>query len=239
MLASSPPTVLKGSSPMRPLKLLAVAVPVLAVLAFGGAWAYVDLVKDEAPAPLTLEGTGAPAAADSSVEGTWKATTGSRAGYRVDEVLLGRNATAAGRTEDVTGELVIAGTRVTAATVTVDMTTVTSDESRRDNQFRGRIMNVATYPTSTFRLTSPIDLGELPADGEQITVPGTGELTLRGTTKTVTVDLVARRNGANIEVNGSIPVVFAEWDIPNPSFGPVTTEDHGELELLVVFARQT
>jgi hypothetical protein len=97
---------------------------------------------------------------------------------------------------------------------------------------------VATYPTSTFKLTQPIDLGDLPDDGEQITVPATGELNLRGTTKTVTVDLAARRNGADIEVNGSIPIVFAEWNIPSPSFGPVTTEDHGELELLVVFARQ-
>lgn len=231
---------------MRPLKWLAVVVPVVAVLAFGGTWAYVEFIKDEAPAPLTLEGSGAPAtssttaaagSAATGVEGTWTATAGSQAGYRVDEVLLGRNAEAAGRTDDVTGELVISGNQVTDAAVTVDMTTVTSDESRRDNQFRGRIMSVATYPTSTFELTQPIDLGDLPADGEKITVPATGELSLRGTTKTVTVDLVARRNGANIEVNGTIPVVFAEWNIPNPSFGPVTTEDHGELELLVVFAR--
>jgi polyisoprenoid-binding protein YceI len=232
---------------MRPLKLLAVAVPVAALLAFGGTWAYVELIKDAAPAPLTLRGTGAPATSATTgatgssdaagVEGTWKATSGSQAGYRVDEVLLGRNTEAAGRTDDVSGELVIAGTQVTDATVTVDMTTVTSDESKRDNQFRGRIMSVATYPTSTFKLNQPIDLGDLPADGDQITVPATGELTLRGTTRTITVDLAARRNGANIEVNGAIPIVFAEWGIPNPSFGPVTTEDHGELELLVVFAR--
>lgn len=233
---------------MRPLKLLAIAVPVAAVLAFGGSWGYVEFIKDEAPARLTLEGSGEPAtstttgAAGSSdatgVQGTWTATSGSQAGYRVDEVLLGRNTEAAGRTDDVTGELVISGSQVTDATVTVDMATVTSDESKRDNQFRGRIMSVANYPTSTFELTQPIDVGDLPADGEKITVPVTGELTLRGTTKTVTIDLVARRNGANIEVNGTVPIVFAEWNIPNPSFGPVTTEDHGELELLVVFARQ-
>jgi polyisoprenoid-binding protein YceI len=198
---------------------------------------------------LTLNGAGAAATSSTTgaagasteaagVDGTWKATSGSEAGYRVQEVLLGRNAEAAGRPDDVTGQLVIEGTQVTAATVTVDMTTVASDSDRRDNQFRGRIMNVATYPTSTFKLAQPIDLGDLPDDGEQITVPATGELALRGTTKTVTIDLVARRNGANIEVNGTVPVVFAEWSIPNPSFGPVSTEDHGELELLVVFARQ-
>ena len=48
--------------------------------------------------------------------------------------------------------------------------------------------------------------------------------------------LKARRNGANIEVNGTIPITFAEWNIPNPSFGPAETEDHGELEFLLVFA---
>lgn len=234
---------------MRRLKWLAVAVPLAAVLALGGTWAYVEFIKEDAPARLTLRGSGAPAApsttgaspgtpAAESVDGTWEATSGSQAGYRVEEVLLGRNTEAAGRTDEVTGELVIEGSQVTAATVTVDMTTVTSDENRRDNQFRGRIMDVATYPTSTFNLTQPIDLGDLPDDGEQITVPAAGELTLRGTTKTVTVDLSARRNGADVEVNGSIPMVFAEWNIPNPSFGPVTTEDHGELEFLVVFARQ-
>jgi polyisoprenoid-binding protein YceI len=50
----------------------------------------------------------------------------------------------------VDGKLVISGRTVTAADVIVDMTTVPSDEDRRDNQFRGRIMNVATYPTATF-----------------------------------------------------------------------------------------
>jgi polyisoprenoid-binding protein YceI len=234
---------------MRRLKWLAVAVPLAAILAFGGAWGYVEFIKEDAPARLTLNGVGSPATSSTTgaagtsadaagVEGTWKAAAGSQAGYRVQEVLLGRNAEAAGRTDDVTGQLVIEGSQVTAATITVNMTTVTSDSDRRDNQFRGRIMNVATYPTSTFTLTKPIDLGDLPADGEQITVPGTGELTLRGTAKTVTVDLVARRNGSDIEVNGTIPIVFAQWNIPNPSFGPVTTEDHGELELLVVFAHQ-
>jgi hypothetical protein len=34
-------------------------------------------------------------------------------------------------------------------------------------------------------------------------------------------------------VNGSIPVVFADYGISNPSGGPATTEDHGILEFLV------
>jgi hypothetical protein len=31
--------------------------------------------------------------------------------------------------------------------------------------------------------------------------------------------------------------VFADYNIPNPTFGPVSTDDHGVLELLVVFQK--
>jgi hypothetical protein len=60
---------------------------------------------------------------------------------------------------------------------------------------------------------------------------------MHGTTRLVTVDLTAQRSGAEIRVSGQIPVTFADWNIPNPSFGPVTTEDNGQIEFLLVFAR--
>ena len=63
----------------------------------------------------------------------------------------------------------------------------------------------------------------------------TGNLTLRGITKSVTFDLTAQRVGNNVKVNGNIPVVFADYKISNPSGGPATTEDHGVIEFLLVF----
>ncbi|MDP9069876.1 MAG: YceI family protein [Actinomycetota bacterium] len=89
------------------------------------------------------------------LDGTWRVTAGSRAGYRVKEVLFGQDAEALGRTDDVTGAFDVRGTSVAAGWFSVDMTTVTSDESRRDNQFRGRIMVVATYPTATSGSPNP------------------------------------------------------------------------------------
>lgn len=32
---------------------------------------------------------------------------------------------------------------------------------------------------------------------------------------------------------GTFHIVFEEWGIPNPSFGPADTEDNGELEFLL------
>jgi polyisoprenoid-binding protein YceI len=157
--------------------------------------------------------------------------------YRVDEVLFGANVTAVGETNAVTGSLDIAGTQVADATFEVDMATVESDRSQRDGQFRGRIMDVETFPTSTFTLTQPIELASVPADGEQVTATATGDLTLRGVTNTVTFDVTAQLEGDRIGVLGSIPIVFEDYDIPNPSFGGIETEDNGVLEFVLVFQR--
>lgn len=222
------------------LKLL-IAVPLaLAVLVVGGTWVYVNVIQGDPPSRLSLTNdptTAATGGDTATVDGTYAVASGSQVGYRVDEVLFGQDATAVGRTDKVTGSLTIAGSRVTAATFTVDMASVKSDQSRRDNQYRGRIMDVATYPTSTFTLTEPIDLGSVPAEGRTITAKATGDLTLRGVTKRVTFEVKARRTGGRIEANGSIHLVFDEWGIPSPSFGPAEVEDEGELEFLLVFAR--
>lgn len=233
-------------APQRPLRILLAVVLGAALLATAGTWIYINVLRDDAPDRLSLDSAGttgttttAPsgAAPGPGLDGTWKIGPGSRAGYRVDEVLFGQRATAVGRTEDVTGTMTLTGTTVTAAFFTVDMTTVASDQSRRDGQFRGRIMEVDRYPTATFLLTQPIDVGTVPADGAQISAEAKGRLTLHGTTRTVTFDLQAKRAGDTISVAGTIPVVFAEYGIGNPSGGPAQTEDEGEVEFLLTLTR--
>jgi polyisoprenoid-binding protein YceI len=201
----------------------------------------------EAPTTVAASGTTAGDAAtttapatgsgESTVDGTWTATPDSVLGYRVKETLFGQDTEGVGRTNAVTGNLSVAGTSVESGEFTVDMTTVQSDSGNRDNQFRGRIMDTDSHPTSTFTLTQPIELGTVPAEGETISATATGDLTLRGTTLPVTFDVQARLNQGNIEVDGSIPIVFADWGIPNPSFGPASTADNGVLEFLLVFSR--
>lgn len=170
-----------------------------------------------------------------AVEGRWELGGESVVGYRVEEVLFGQSTEGVGRTSEVDGHLTIEDTAVTEATFVVDMATLESDDSRRDDQFRGRIMDVDTHPTATLELVEPIELGEIPAEGEVVEATATVELTLRGTTRTIPVDLRARRTDATIEVDGSVLIVFEEWDIPNPSRTGITTDDEGELEFVLVF----
>ena len=124
---------------------------------------------------------------------------------------------------------------MTAATFTVDMTTVTSDRSQRDGQFQGRIMDTADFPTATFTLTSPIDLE--PGAGRrrrEDVLRATGKLTLHGTTKDVTFTLDAERTGNTILVHGDEPITFSDYNIDNPSGGPASVGNSGELEFVLV-----
>ena len=238
--------------PRHWLRWLLGAVVVLVVLAVAGPFVYIHFFNGSTPAALSLSPTGSPAAtphgnqdaaAAGSVAGTWTVGTGSTVEYRVNEVLLGQNATAVGLTKSVTGHLTIQDTTVTAAAFSVPMDTIHSDKSQRDAQFDGRIMDVAQYPTGTFTLTSPIDLGPLPAVGVIRDYTAHGNLTLHGTTRAVTFTLTAERSAAGngaaqVKVAGHILVVFADWNIQNPSFaGFVTTQDYGQLEFLLVFGK--
>jgi polyisoprenoid-binding protein YceI len=232
----------------RPIVKVLVALPVVAVaLAVGGAWFYTHVVEGDPPARLALA-TASPTAgataavstataAPGSADGTWTATRDSQVGYRVKEVLFGQDATAVGRTNDVTGTLAISGTAVTKADFEVRMASVASDRRQRDNQFRNRILSVDEFPMASFALTAPIRLGAVPAEGVTVTAQAAGRLTLRGQTRDVTFTVQARRTGGRIEVSGSIHVVFADWGIPDPSFGPAQVGDNGELEFLLVFAK--
>lgn len=246
------------------IKIFIAAVTGVIVLVVGGAFIYTRV--DKAPPKLALTEettttaddtttslgdtatttatgataatTTAAAAASSNISGTWNATSKSVVGYRVGETLAGSRNEAYGRTSGVTGTMTIAGTNISAAQITADMTSVSSDRSQRDGQFRGRIMETSRYPTATFKLTSPIALGSIPATGTPITKKATGALTLHGVTKTVTFDIKAQRTSSGtIEANGQIPVVFADYNISDPSGGPAQTDDHGILEFLVVFTK--
>jgi polyisoprenoid-binding protein YceI len=169
------------------------------------------------------------------VDGTWKVSSGSTAGYRVQETLFGVSNTAIGRTSAVTGSIDISGTTVSAGSFSVDLTQVASDRSERDGQFQGRIMDTSMYPTATFKLTKPVDLSTLPSNGVKVTESATGDLTMHGVTKSVTFSVTAQRNGSAIQVVGSIPITFADWNIANPSGGPATTGNTGTLEFLLNF----
>ena len=166
--------------------------------------------------------------------GTWSVSDGSQAGYRVAEVLNGQDVTVVGRTPDVTGGLTIAGTELTAADVTVTMTTITTDSSNRDGQFLD-ILKTSQFPTATFSLTSPVDVSAITQGVASVQAEGT--LTIAGVSAPVTVDLSAQTTSSGVEVSGSIPVTFADYGIDAPDLGFVKVERSGTVEMLLELTR--
>jgi polyisoprenoid-binding protein YceI len=177
----------------------------------------------------------------SGIEGTWaiQPSASSFVGYRVQETLAGIGGnTAVGRTSSVSGTLTISGTTVTKVDITADLATLRSDDDRRDGQLRQRGLETGRYPTATFSVSQPIELGSMPEDGQTIDVTATGELTLHGVTKSVQIPLQARLSGGIIEVAGSLALQFADYRITAPtSFIALSVQDHGTMELHLYFAR--
>jgi polyisoprenoid-binding protein YceI len=160
-------------------------------------------------------------------------------GYRVQEELASVGATeAVGRTPDVTGSLAVEGTTITAASFTADLTTLVSDESRRDGQLRNQALETSQFPSATFTLTQPIELGAVPAEGQAVEVTATGDLTLHGVTKSVEIPMQAKLENGVASVVGTLPIVFADYGIAKPtSFVVLSVDDNGVMELQLHFTR--
>jgi polyisoprenoid-binding protein YceI len=237
-------SALVPASPRGRARWLIGAVVVGVLLIVGGPWLYINVFRGDEPDKLALpaaatstatnpSAAGTGDAPTSSLEGEWTIGEGSIVGYRVKEILFGQSAEAVGRTNEVEGALTVAGDAVSKADFAVDMTTVKSDKSRRDGQFHGRIMDTESHPTATFTLTKPIAMPAGVAAGSQFTASATGDLTLRGNTKPVSFEVTGQRSGNGFDVTAQIPIVFADFDVPNPSIAGIKTEDHGVLEVLL------
>jgi len=221
-----------------------------------GPWVYINVIREPAADSFlneftsttfvamgdTASDTTESPAGDTTLEsladpnGVWNVSTDSQVGYRVDEVLFGQNVTAIGRTEAVSGSVTINDFTVTAATFTIDMTTVKSDEPKRDAQFASRVMDTLNFPTATFVLDSPVGLdGEAATGNARLTATGT--LTLRGTSKPISLNIVSSVRDGRLLLVGETTIVFAEWGIPNPSIPGISTEDSGILEFSLVLER--
>lgn len=188
------------------------------------------------PEPAGQAPAGSPSPTAAAIDGTWRVAAGSVAGYRVQETLFGQGNIAVGRTSSISGSLVVGGGSLQAATLSVNLASIRSDRSARDQQFQSRIMDVASYPTARFTLSQPVALGTLGAAGRVATTVS-GSLTLRGVTRHVAFPVTISHTGPVVNVRGSVQITFADYSIPNPSNSIAQTGSQGVLEFSLNFAQ--
>ena len=220
----------------------------------GSAGAPAATVAIASAAPGSSAAGSTPAAGASAVtgagslDGTWTVDTSigsfsdftsSFVGYRVAEQLANVGATTAvGRTPKVSGTLTMAGTSITAVSITADLTALQSDRSMRDGQLHTQALQTDSYPTATFVLADPVKLDHLPAQGETISVTAVGDLTLHGVTKRVSIPLQAKLASGVVTVVGSLPIAFADYSIAPPqSMMVLSVADNGTMELQLHFTK--
>ena len=160
-------------------------------------------------------------------------------GYRVEEELatIGYKE-AVGRTPDVEASITIAGGRLMAVTVVADLRGLRSDDSRRDGALRRQALETNDFPTTTFALDEPAAIPAGLAAGESIAIEARGTLTLHGVERAVAVPIEAKLTGDLLVVVGSLPILFADYDIAQPR-SPilVSIEDNGVMEFQLVLER--
>ena len=198
-------------------------------LVVAGAFAVFLLRGSDAPPPPTLtDEQPASTATPATTASSWVVAPGedSFVGYRVREEFASIGvADAVGRTGEVGGGVNVDGDEIAGALLEADMTTLRSDESRRDDALRTRGIETDRFPDAQFQLLEPVAL----AGRNQMV---RGELTLHGETQPIRVKVSAQRLGGDtIELVGEAPIAFADFKIEPPSVaGVVTVEDEGTLE---------
>lgn len=240
-----------GGSAIRALLAVAVAVVLVGV----AVWFF--FLRSTAPDKVSIESavaevsaangaSGSSGSDTGSIAGSWKLdtssgdvdfekATGTFAGFRVSEELAGVGATeAVGRTRKVEGTLQLTDTSVTSVKVTVDLTSITTNESRRDGKVQ-QALQTDTFPSATFELAAPVAFD---AKATTVKVSAAGKLTIHGVTKDVTVPLEAQKVGSTLVVVGSTKVKLSDFGVEAPKAPIVlSVNDTATIELKLLFVR--
>jgi polyisoprenoid-binding protein YceI len=223
--------MLRKSLLRRPLFIGLAAFLALVVLASGAAYAYYFTGLRSVPAPLSLSsfssiGSNANTSADALV-GHWVVATGSQAGYRVKEDLLGEATKheAVARTGAVTGELTVrsgsSGLQVNGLRFVVQLASLQSVDSvaghnvtNRDRAV-GRSLNIQQFPEAEFA-ASTLTVPAKVAQGEtaRVTLPGT--FTVHGVARPAKATAQVRAAGGKVQAAGSIPLDMTEFGVTPP-----------------------
>ena len=225
--------------PTRSFPRFLVAALGLAVLA-GAA----HLRAQNAPAPSQAPGAGrAMAAPDPTKPAKLTITAGSKARYRVREQLAGISfpSDAVGTTEAITGSIVVKpdGTIDAALSkISIDLRTITSDQSMRDGFVRDRTLETAKFPTMEFVPKRVVGLtGPLPSMG-QAGFQLIGDMTLHGVTAEGTWNVVATFSPTEVAGRGTTEFTFDTFKLTKPQLARLlSVADKIDLEIEFKAAR--
>jgi dipeptidyl aminopeptidase/acylaminoacyl peptidase len=137
----------------------------------------------------------------------------------------------------VRGTLTVDGGLLRALEVTVDMRALRSDSSSRDDILRDESLETDRFPTASFVLSDPVDLGA-PRRGRVVDARVPGELTVRDVTREVTFEVQARWNGPTIQAAGSTEIERSDFGVETGGLAGFNVGATATIEFELTFAPQ-
>ncbi len=167
----------------------------------------------------------------------------SQASYAVQEKVAGiaLPRDAIGTAPAVSGHIVLGpdGAVADGSEIRVDLTTLSSDSTRRDRYIAGRTLDTARYPVAVLRVTSVEGLPSPLPEGGKRSLTILGDLTVRDTTRPVQWEAAAAFAPGVVTVDASTSFTFDDFGLTRPVVGPIlAVSDPIRLTVTVVLKRQ-
>jgi len=150
----------------------------------------------------------------------------STAGYVAQEELASVDANeVVGTTNAIIGSVIFDedGMPLECSNFAVDMRTLVTDESRRDNYLRSNTLESDAFPFATFVVASVEGIDGGLVEGEATTVQLLGDLTLHGVTQPVTWEAEFTRDGDALTGTATTTFVIEDYGMEKPIVGPVVS----------------
>lgn len=157
--------------------------------------------------------------------------------YVVEETLRGLPATAVGTTSAITGEIYLTPQGLykdLPSKFMVDLRTLRSDESMRDNFIRQNTLQTGRYPFAEFVVES-IDGFPVPyVENTQVSLTLTGTLKIKDVSRQVTFAVLARQQGNTLTATADTDFKMTDFGISPPEVIVARAKDEVHLQVVLV-----
>ncbi len=127
-----------------------------------------------------------------------------------------------GSTQEVTGQMQLdlanPAQPVVSSQFTVNLQSLTSDQSRRDNRIRQANLESNTYPLATFTITSIENGPAAYTEGQEVTFQANGDITIREVTRPAVFEVTAKLEGGVISGVATTQLKMTDFGFEPPNF---------------------
>jgi polyisoprenoid-binding protein YceI len=161
----------------------------------------------------------------------------SSAKYVVEETLSGLPSTAVGTTTDVTGEIYLTADGLydgAESRFMVDLSTLQTDESRRDNYVRQNVLQTGQYQFAEFIIQSVDGFPAGYVDGEEASLTLTGMMTIKEVTLPITFTVLARQADDTLTATADTQFLMSDFGIDPPQVILAKAKDEVVLQVVII-----